>query len=252
MWFCLFFAWCWLLSGRALSTWSIRATWCHKDRSSVWKLQVALLLKDEPETAACKRLILPSQLLCPCHLHFQRDFLFFRSHWLVAIKDSCESFSSTPLCSANTDSFPYVIYSPSGPHTADPRCLWTMVKKQHLTKVGINSMSKGLPLCWQNFKEKKNQNEKWYLCFSYHHHLSSPPFTIAGYLESDYPATQQPDHRNLLTSLTHFCKFCHTPSYFWHGLTVCNNLLQIPTVFLGFDFLKVHFSSHRVRTGTTD
>lgn len=91
-----------------------------RSRSSVWKLQVALLPKDEPETAACKRLIFPSQLPCLCHLHFQRHFLFF---FFVPLTSG---HISTPLCSANTDSFPYVIYSPSQVHILQTQSVYEL------------------------------------------------------------------------------------------------------------------------------
>jgi len=107
----LLHAWCWLLSGRALSTWTIRVIWCH--RSNVWKLKVASLLKDELEIAACVNLPFtpfPSQFPCLCHLHFQKGLsLIFFACRLMTTEDSYKSFPSAPLGSANTDSF-YVIH----------------------------------------------------------------------------------------------------------------------------------------------
>lgn len=74
----LLHTWCWLLSGRGLPAWPIRLIWCH--RSSVWKLKVASLLKDELETAACINLLFvafPSQFPCSLLSPFSERFALY-------------------------------------------------------------------------------------------------------------------------------------------------------------------------------
>lgn len=76
----------------------------------------------------------------------------------MAKEYSYKSFSSAPPRPANMDSFSYVVYSPSGPQTADLEGLWRMSEKQQLTEEGINSVCSGPHLCWESCKEKKNNN----------------------------------------------------------------------------------------------
>ena len=74
------------------------------------------------------------------------------------------------------------------------------------------------------------------------------PAQRTGYLESDYPASQQPEFPH-----TDDCPFCTSycwPSHFWHGLTICNISSQRPAVFFWFAFLTIHSFAHRARTGT--